>query len=596
MDYALIFNPIVISIVTGLVLGAGLLFLLSKYALQWLTGNGQTAPSSVQALPQGGATPRRTLAGLSWIIATTHSSVSKLIGLVMSFASLIAIVLSVICAVAGIAIISYQKYGSLVLSLTAAFATLILATIIENISINALKSIRLANEEIAQAEQAHYEQIVKQMEEQFEGDAQDFAKINHQTLSKEEVESMKRAASLKLQARKQFERKRHTLMKQQTRTARRTRNTSIPFAIIGVLFSASAGGLFWHTVLASLELWLNLTIGTMFALAVSVTFVQSELLKRIKDEAIKEALQSGEMQSTMLKQQSEDMVLEMVVDTMAAVKADPATLIEMGTGIKEELKTTIRMLTQQTTSRLVDDADNHPGIVVSEVAENVPQIEEKAVSKRQRKEPEWLTHPALSEVLKRYPKLNEKVASWRSTGRVSISIVALINATNHSKRVIQNRIKDGTLRVSSHNTNLVLITSVIDWLRDANMPSMTAPQNDPITEKIPVINESSSVNTVPDQNCQSTGEHSDENIIHLPSNGEWVETLSITLEALRANPEITEEELAVKLGMKALGLVRFWKVKARQMLEQEQTSQQNGHTHLPNETVNLDEYVPLGTM
>ena len=48
--------------------------------------------------------------------------------------------------------------------------------------------------------------------------------------------------------------------------------------------------------------------------------------------------------------------------------------------------------------------------------------------------------------------------------------------------------------------------------------------------------------------------------------------LSITLDTMRTNPAITEEELAAKLGMKALGIVRFWKIKAREMLEQEQPS------------------------
>src|SRR5947207_106224 len=404
------------------------------------------------------------------------------------------------------------------------------------------------------------------MEDQFEEDAREFAKINHQTLTKEEVESMKRAASLKQQARKQFEKKRRGLMREQTRTARHNRRASIPFAVIGILFSATAGGLFWHTLLASLALWINITVGTMFALAVSVTFVQSELLKRIKDDAIAEALRSGEMQNVMLKQQSEEMVLEMVVDTMASVKQDPNTLIEMGTGIKEELKTTIRTLTTQTTSRLVEDTESHVDVTPIEVSQNVPEIEPKTDTKRQKKEPEWLSHPALSEVLKRYPKLHEKVDSWRSASRISVSILALINATNHSRRVIQNRIKDGTLQVTSHNTNLVLIASVLDWLKDADVPaikSVSASQNDPTTEKVQAVNELPS-------DMASTS--SDENEVHFPPDHNWTEILSITLDTMRTDTANTEEELAAKLGMKALGIVRFWKTKAREMLEQEQQS------------------------
>jgi hypothetical protein len=561
------FNITVLLLGAGMALGLGLLFLVVK----WLIGDKQATPAQSGA---GSAPTRGRLTGLSWVIATTHRSTSQTIGLIMSFASLIAIVLSVICAVAGVTIIAYERYGNLALSAIAALATLILAVIIESISINSLKNIRLSNEAISLAEQAHYGQIVKQMEEQFEEDTQLFAKIDHQKLTKEEMEAMKRAAKLKHQARKEFEKKRHSLMRQQTRDARRTRNASIPFAVVGVLFSASAGGLFWHTVLASLELWLNISIGTMFALVVSVTFVQSELLKRIKDDAIKESLQSGEMQSVMLKKQSEDMVLEMVVDSMNTVKQDPVTLIEMGQSIKEELKTTIQSLTHQTTSRLVEDTGDSAG---DKVPQTVLVEKQKPVAKKQKKEPEWLVHPALNEVLKRYPKLNEKVASWRTAGRVSISILALQNATSHSKRIIQNRIKDGTLQVSSHNSNLVLLNSVLDWLRDVEVPVKqdgSAPISDPVTETIPVSTEAESPLVVGVDGGEQTNE-SDQLLTDFAdfdeeSNSEWKHTLALAIEALRNDPDITEVDLGQVLGIHAAGIVRFWKVKARSILESEQ--------------------------
>ena len=578
-------NPWVLAI-AGVMIGVLFMVLFGGRLAAWLRPQQQAPDPQAQAAPQVSMpVSRRSLAGLSWVIAMTHRSVSQLIGLVMSFSSLVAIVLSVVSAVAGVAIIAYRAYNSLFFAGIAALSTLILATLIESLSLNALKSIRLANEAIAQAEQAHYDQVVRQTEEQFQKDTEDFAKVDQQTLSRDEVVSMKRAASLKKQARKDFERKRHALMRQQTRNARRTRNTSIPFAVLGVIFSATAGGLFWHTVLSSLDLWLNLTIGTMFALVVSVTFVQSELLKRIKDDAIAEALRSGEMQSIVLKQQSEEMVLEMVVDTMAAVKDDADTLQEMGQTIKEELKTTIRTLTKQTTSRLVETDDDHSGTRLDETDQIVPPVQEKVVARRTRKEPEWLSHPALSDVLKRYPKLQEKVPSWQATGRVSLSLVALINASGHSKRLIQNRIKDGTLKVSSHNPNLILIVSVIDWLRDVDSPvakNASGSQTEPITEitgAVSVESETSSsepLDTDPE--------------IQLPPDGDWMVILSAAVEALRVNPEMAEAELAEVLGLQALGIVRFWKHKALEILAKEQQSpSSNGHVDLEQE-VNLTEY------
>jgi hypothetical protein len=558
-------NPVIVSVFAGLMIGAFVLILFSKRLTGWIIGKWSTPQVAQAPAPALAPAPRPTLTGLSWIIATTHRSVSQLIGLIMSFASLIAIVLSVICAVGGITLIVYQQYGNLTLTLAAAVATSILALLIENASINALKTIRLANEEIAQAEQAHNAQIVKQMEEQFEEDAQAFAKINHQTLTKEEVQSMQRAASLKQQARKQFEKKRRGLMREQTRTARHNRRASIPFAVIGILFSATAGGLFWHTLLASLALWINITVGTMFALAVSVTFVQSELLKRIKDDAIAEALRSGEMQNVMLKQQSEEMVLEMVVDTMASVKQDPNTLIEMGTGIKEELKTTIRTLTKQTTSRLVEDTGSHGDVTSNEVSQNVPEVEPKTDTKRQKKEPEWFAQMEQSMIPLRYPRLRQKLDSLRSASRVTISIVSLMDALNCSKKFIHYRIKSGALQVATHNNNLIRISSVIDWLQTADIPTKETIYSEKTHETVEISNDHN-----PDQSLSDDAQLNQDDHVPSESDGNWKEKLSITLEAMRTNPAITEEELAAKLGMKALGIVRFWKIKAREMLEQEQ--------------------------
>lgn len=570
MDILTYINPTIVSVVVGLIVAAFTLILFVKPLIQWITARQNTVPGgAAPTQPAVLSAPRPTLAGLSWMIATSHRSNSQIVGLIMSIASLTAIVLSVISAVAGISIISYQQFGSIFFTIIAGFTTLILALLIENTSLNALKSIRLANEEIAQAEQTHYEQIVKQMEEQFEEDKELFAQLDQKNISKEEVQSMKRAASLKQQARKQFERKRHTLMRQQTRTTRRTRTMSIPFAILGILFSASAGGLFWHTVLASLALWLNATIGTMFALAVSITFVQSEILKRIKDDAIAEALRSGEMQNTMLKQQSEEMVLELVVDSMAAVKADPNTLIEMGTNIKEELRIAIRALTQQTTARLIEDTS----VYVDTTANEVPAIEAEASSKKERKEPEWLSHPALSEVLKRYPKLNEKVPSWRSASRVTISINSLVAATDQTPKMVRNRIKDSTLKVSSHNPNLILLTSVIDWLRDIDPPK----SHEPITEEIEKISGPAS----------ETTQQNDSSILRV----ETSDKLSIAIAVMRINPQITNEELAPMLSVKRSGSAQFWRLKAQEILNGEK---RNGHSsQQTNEAVKLSEYTEL---
>src|SRR5262249_23614690 len=85
------------------------------------------------------------------------------------------------------------------------------------------------------------------------------------------------------------------------------------------------------------------------------------------------AMRSNQLQTEMLRQQSEEIVRETVVDALASVKDDPVAQKEMGEVVKQELKQTIKTLTAQTTSRLVEVTD-----VTREVSSH--QIPERASS------------------------------------------------------------------------------------------------------------------------------------------------------------------------------------------------------------------------
>ena len=158
------------------------------------------------------------------------------------------------------------------------------------------------------------------------------------------------------------------------------------------------------------------------------------------------------------------------------------------------------------------------------------------------------------------------------------------NGGKRSRRVIQNRIKDGTVKVSPNNTNLVLINSVIDWLNDVEVPASknaTVAQNDPVTETIPAAIDPE----LPEVSVQQADS--------LPSEADkdWEEKLSSVLEVLRANPDITDEELATALGLKTLEMARFWKVNAQMILQRGSVVEKsNGHAR---EEINLAEFPEL---
>lgn len=76
-------------------------------------------------------------------------------------------------------------------------------------------------------------------------------------------------------------------------------------------------------------------------------------------------------------------------------------------------------------------------------------------------------------VLKSYPK----TYSWLSTSQKTATVNEIIEVTGHSKKMISNRLKDGTLKTSGRNPELVRISSVIEWLNVAPVPQV----NDGIT-------------------------------------------------------------------------------------------------------------------
>ncbi|MBO0777831.1 MAG: hypothetical protein J2P37_03295, partial [Ktedonobacteraceae bacterium] len=315
---------------------------------QHATQTGSTSPSA-QA-----TTTTYQLSGLNWMIASTHRSVAQIIGLEMSTATLLAVILSVLCAVAGLVLLSWSAMHNLAVSAVAGLATLVLGVLIENISINSLKNIRQTGEAIRATEEDYYQQHAAHLNQQFQQAVQQFGQQPHyQSLTREQARDLQRARKEQQRVLSDLERQQKTLLKQRTRQARRTRLHAIPFAIIGVGFSATAGGLFWHQVLSALDLSLNLAISTMFALAVSVTFIQSELFKHAQGESIKEAMRTNEMQTELFRQQAEDIVMETTIEALEGVRNDPTAMSDVQHTVKKEIKATIKTLTARAASRLV---------------------------------------------------------------------------------------------------------------------------------------------------------------------------------------------------------------------------------------------------
>ena len=94
-------------------------------------------------------------------------------------------------------------------------------------------------------------------------------------------------------------------------------------------------------------------------------------------------------------------------------------------------------------------------------------------------EPDVLWHKDAIVLLEHYPRLQ----LWLSRGQRTATIDEIVDATGQSKRKVVNRMHDGTLKRSPRNAQLILISSVIDWLKTAPLPQ----QNGLMLREQPVV-------------------------------------------------------------------------------------------------------------
>lgn len=216
-------------------------------------------------------------------IARAHELATQLVGIQLAAANLLALFLSMISVVAGcVTYAILNKPGAWPFWIVAGVIGSILALLIEGMTLGALIRIRLANTQIRK--------IV-------------------QTLEKEREETIgKKEGRFKFWRRKQ----------DATRAYRKSRRSSIPLAIIGSGASATAGGLFYHQLLASIGTYESIGVSVLFALMVAGTFVSSELYKDMQEEAVREGFKGGSLSEEALREEAYRQTNQAVADEVTA--------------------------------------------------------------------------------------------------------------------------------------------------------------------------------------------------------------------------------------------------------------------------------------
>lgn len=239
--------------------------------------------------PPSAGPPKKTRWGhLNMGIAKTHRLTTQLVGMQLSGANLLALMVSAASVVAGTVSLVAERYSeNWPLLLSAGVIGLGLALLIEGLTLGSLIRIRLANRAIRVIE-AHLEGELREALATLV--VPDLTHPNGR-------QALRRYRQMRRLLQQEYRHKRQ----QATRLPRQQRRFSVPLATMGALCSAIAGGLFYHTILAGLGPVESLVLAILFPLVVTGTFVSSETHKEAQEEAIKEGFGGGALTETAMR-------------------------------------------------------------------------------------------------------------------------------------------------------------------------------------------------------------------------------------------------------------------------------------------------------
>ncbi len=234
-------------------------------------------------------------------IAKSHQLAGQMVGMQLSIANVLALVVSAASIVAGATMLAVQQFPSgWPLWLAAAGIGTGLAILIEGLTLGGLIRIRVAGREIRKID-AH---LGEERDTRLKGLAfPDPAHPDYQ-VRKKRYHDVRKVITRDYQ---------HT-RRQQTRQARRDRRNSLLQATGGCIASMCGGGLFYHAILGALGQVVSVLLSVVFTLAVTGTFISSEVFKDLQEQAIREAFANGNLAEGAMRQETRMQSLWAVYD------------------------------------------------------------------------------------------------------------------------------------------------------------------------------------------------------------------------------------------------------------------------------------------
>jgi hypothetical protein len=151
-----------------------------------------------------------------------------------------------------------------------------------------------------------------------------------------------------------------------------------------------------------------------------------------------------------------------------------------------------------------------------------------------------------------------------STKRVYVSLEEAVELLQYELSYVKSLRTKGVLKTAGRNSDLISLASIKSFLSKKQRESKKQSKD----EGTPTASGESQ--EVIDPSGEEVSEHDTEPLSRMDAES----MLSATIAALREQPDITEEELMVILGLKRKASARLWKVKAQSLLEQGATGRE----------------------
>src|SRR5579871_6532921 len=260
---------------------------------------------------------------LNLAIAKTHQVSSRVVGMQLTSGNFIALLLSSIQMVAGFLILAQpiidacktdlERYGERFL---VSSIGVLMAVLVERLGLGGWIGMRQANEEIDRLGEEKYNTLRRMRTNRGEMNEAELAE-----LTRKEQEISEHHDHVVARQRKYYK---------QARLG----------ACTGMVLSTGLGDIFWHRMFTALgNGYLVLGMSLACAFVITLTFIYSELFKKIIDTALKGIIKDMELMKVAVTNERQNMQLDIVVHAFEALRNDPKKRRPAQVKIEEALVT-----------------------------------------------------------------------------------------------------------------------------------------------------------------------------------------------------------------------------------------------------------------